>query len=64
MLSRLLTGLAVLLVSLSTHAATRPGTPAGGTVLYVSMEVIGPGGRGDDCGALDDSSIKIGRAHV
>ena len=57
MLCRLLTGLAVLLVSASSHGATRPGTPAGGTVLHVSMEVIGPGGRGDDCGALDDSSI-------
>ena len=34
-----------------------PTAPAGSTVLYGIMEVIGPGGRGDDCGALDDSSI-------
>ena len=53
MLWRLTLGVAVLLCASHTQAA-----PAGGgTILYVAMDVIGPGGRGDDCGALEDSSI-------
>lgn len=58
MLRRALIGVAVFLLSPSPYAADQARAPAGGgTILYVSMEVIGPGGHGDDCGALNDSSI-------
>jgi hypothetical protein len=58
MLRRALIGVAIFLLTSSPHAAEPAHAPAGtGTILYVSMEVIGLGGRGDDCGALDDSSI-------
>jgi hypothetical protein len=53
MLWRATFGVAVLLCASYSSAA-----PAGGgTILYVAMDVIGPGGRGDDCGSLDDSSV-------
>ncbi|HKE49251.1 MAG TPA: DUF4394 domain-containing protein [Rhodanobacteraceae bacterium] len=54
MLMRALIGAAVALFACGGCIAAPAGT---GTVLYVTMEVIGPGGHGDDCGALDDSSI-------
>jgi len=58
MFRRALIGVAAFLLSTSAYAAGVARAPAGGgTILYVSMEVIGPGGRGDDCGALEDSSI-------
>ncbi|MET0230642.1 MAG: DUF4394 domain-containing protein [Rhodanobacteraceae bacterium] len=53
MFRRALFGVAVLLCAAHSAAA-----PAGGaTILYVAMDVIGPGGRGDDCGSLEDSSV-------
>jgi hypothetical protein len=53
MLWRAMLGVAVLLCASYSSAA-----PAGGgTILYVAMDVIGPGGRGDDCGSLEDSSV-------
>ena len=57
MRERALLGGAVFLLSLSLHAAEAPRVPTGSTILYVSMEVIVDRGRGDDCGALTDSSI-------
>ena len=57
---RALFGAAILLLTgsgIATAGGHAPTAPAGSTVLYVIMEVIGPGGRGDDCGALTDSSI-------
>ena len=58
MLRRALIGGAVFLLSSYPYAAGAAHAPAGGgTILYVSMEVIAPGGHGDDCGALDDSTV-------
>ena len=57
MRERALLGGAVFLLSSSLHAAEAPRVPTGSTILYVSMEVIVDRGRGDDCGALTDSSI-------
>lgn len=53
MIWRALFGVAALSCAAQAIAATH----GGDTILYVAMDVIGPGGRGDDCGSLDDSNI-------
>ena len=53
----LLAGAMFLLGAAASHAWAGDAVDGGGTILYVSMSVVGRGGYGDSCGSLDDSTI-------